>query len=87
MKYSIGVLIGSALLLAFSAASADDAFRCGQHNIKLGDSREHVLEHCGKPASESGWTWTYDRGSEELSVVVHFEADGTVNRIEEGDGI
>ena len=85
MKHSLFIMIGSLLVLAISSANADDRFECGQHMIHIGDERSEVLEHCGKPTTEEGWTWTYDRGSEEMRVLVHFEADGTVGRIEVGD--
>jgi hypothetical protein len=29
-----------------------------------------------------GWTWHYDRGPGTLNMLVHFDADGTANRIE-----
>ena len=87
MKLSLLTFFGSLLLLAFTMVSADDTFRCGGKIIEVGDAREDVLEHCGKPTSEEGWTWTYERGAEKFTVRVHFDADGSVNRIEEGDGI
>jgi hypothetical protein len=87
MNFSVYTLIGSALLLVITTANADDSFRCGTHIIDVGDQREEVLEHCGQPTTEEGWTWTYDRGPEEMRVLVHFEADGTVGRIEEGDAM
>jgi len=85
MKFLMFTLIGGALLLAITTANADDSFRCGSHIIDVGDPREDVLEYCGKPTMEEGWTWTYDRGSEEMRRVIHFDADGTVARIHEGD--
>ena len=75
-----------ALILVALTAAADDSFRCGQHIIDVGDAREKVLEYCGEPNTQEGWTWTYQK-SEQLSVLIHFEADGTVGRIEEGGGL
>jgi hypothetical protein len=72
-------------MFAIGSAYADDRFECGQHMIHIGDERSEVLEHCGQPTTEAGATWTYDRGSEYLPVTVHFEPDGTVGRIQEGD--
>jgi len=85
MNFSMITFVGSALLLAATSVNADDSFRCGSHIIDVGDPREDVLEYCGKPTIEEGWTWTYERGSEELRMVIHFDADGTVARIHEGD--
>ena len=85
MKFSIVIFFAGLLVLAINSASADDRFQCGQHMIHVGDERSEVLEHCGQPTTESGATWTYDRGPDALPVTVHFEADGTVNRIQEGD--
>jgi hypothetical protein len=45
--------------------------------------KDKVLEYCGHPTSERGWTFVYDRGPEKFNMLVHFGADGTVNRIEE----
>ena len=81
MKYSVPAIVGSSLFLVFATGIADVGFRCGSHLIDVGDKREEVLEHCGEPTSERGWTWVYDRGSSEFSILIHFEADGTVGRI------
>jgi hypothetical protein len=86
MKYSIFTPFATALILGVSIAAADDSFRCGQHIIDVGDAREKVLEYCGQPTTREGWTWTYEK-EERLSVLIHFEADGTVGRIEEGEGL
>ena len=85
MKYSTFAFVVCLSMFAISSAYADDRFECGQHMIHIGDERAVVLEHCGQPTTESGATWTYDRGPEELPVTVHFEPDGTVGRIQEGD--
>ena len=74
------------LILVASTAAADDSFRCGQHIIDIGDAREKVLEYCGEPTTREGWTWTYKK-EDRLGVIIHFEADGTVGRIEEGEGL
>ena len=85
MKLSIFIFFAGLSVLAINSADADDRFQCGQHMIHVGDERSKVLEHCGQPTTEEGWTWTYDRGPEYLPVTVHFKADGTVARIQEGD--
>jgi hypothetical protein len=86
MQYLKPAFFATALILAASTAAADDSFRCGQHLIGVGDARDKVLEYCGEPTSREGWTWIYQK-EERLSVQIHFEADGTVGRIEEGDGL
>jgi hypothetical protein len=85
MKFSAIIFV--ACLLASGAASADDSFSCGSHIVSVGDNRDTVLEHCGQPTTRDGATWTYDRGSEQFDVIVHFNADGAVSRIEERDGM
>jgi len=45
--------------------------------------RSKVLEYCGQPTSKRGWTMVYDRGPEKFNMLIHFNADGTVDRIEE----
>jgi hypothetical protein len=87
MKFAIALFVDSLFFLMIASANAGESFRCGSHIIDVGDDRETVLEHCGQPTTEEGWTWTYDRGPEKLKVLVHFDADGSVNRIEEGDGM
>ena len=86
MKYSKLTLWATALILAVSTAAADDSFRCGQHLIDVGDAREKVLEYCGEPITREGWTWTYQKEGR-LRVLIHFEADGTVGRVQEGKGL
>ena len=88
MKIILLAFVGSLLLLAITTANADGTFRCGSKIINAGDHRDEVLKHCGKPTSgEESWTWTYERGSEQNAVVLHFNADGEVDRIEESDGM
>ena len=86
MKYSTLMPFATALILAASTATADDSFRCGQHIMDIGDAREKVLEYCGEPTTREGWTWTYKKEGR-LGVIIHFEANGTVGRIEEGEGL
>jgi hypothetical protein len=72
-----------ALLSLSTSTFASGGFRCGSHLIDAGDSREDVLEHCGEPTTRSGYTWIYERGESQFAILVHFEPDGTVNRIED----
>jgi hypothetical protein len=85
MKFIHAIFVSSLFFLVITAANADESFRCGSYLVEIGDNRETVLEHCGQPTAEKGWTWTYDRGPEKFNVLVHFGANGSVNKIEEGD--
>jgi hypothetical protein len=85
MKHALITVPAIFLLLSAPFASAEVGFRCGTHLIDVGDRQEDVLKHCGEPTSQSGWTWIYDRGPSEFDIIVHFEADGTVNRIQNAD--
>lgn len=86
MNHPLKIISGCTLLLFLPTAFAEVGFRCGTHLIDVGDPRDDVLEHCGEPTSrEGGYTWIYDRGPTEFKILVHFEPDGTVNRIENAD--
>jgi len=83
MKIFNGALIACLPSVVFLSTSVAGSFSCGSHLIEEGMQRSKVLEYCGEPTEEAGWTWHYDRGPEGLKMLVHFGADGTVNRIEE----
>lgn len=83
MKKFNGVLIAFLLSVMLLSTSVAGSFRCGSHLIEEGMQRSKVLEYCGQPDKEEGWTWHYERGTGGLNMLVHFDADGTVNRIEE----
>ena len=85
MKFIHAIFFSSIFFLVIAAANADELFRCGSHIVEIGNNRETVLEYCGQPTTEDGWTWIYDRGPEKFKVLVHFGANGAVNKIEEGD--
>jgi hypothetical protein len=68
--------------MMFSASAMADAFYCGTHIIDENSNQTEVLEHCGEPDNKQFEQWTYARG-EEPDMLIHFEADGTINRIEE----
>jgi len=86
MKIFNGVLIACLLSVMLLSTSVAGSFRCGSYLIEEGLHRSKVLEYCGQPTEEMGWTWRYDRGPGGLNMLVHFGADGTVNRIEEQTG-
>jgi len=81
------VIFGAGLVIVTALALAQNVgtFRCGTHLVQHGDSKATVEEHCGEPSFQSYDQWTYDRGSTEFTITLHFEADGTVNRITETD--
>jgi hypothetical protein len=75
----------SVIFAGLALAQNVGTFRCGGHLVQEGDSKATVEEHCGEPSFQSYDQWTYDRGSNEFSITLHFEADGTINRITETD--
>jgi hypothetical protein len=83
MKIINGILIACLLSVMYLSASVAESFRCGSHLIEEGMERSKVREYCGQPTEEAGWTWHYERGPGGMNMLVHFDADGTVNRIEE----
>jgi len=83
MKIINGALIAGLVWVMFLSTSVAGSFRCGSHLIEEGMEKSKLLEYCGQPTREEGWTWHYDRGPGGLNMLVHFDADGTVNRIEE----
>jgi len=83
MKIVIRTLMVCLLWAMVPATSVAESFRCGSHIIEQGMDRSKVLEYCGQPTSKRGWTMVYDRGPEKFNMLIHFNADGTVDRIEE----
>ena len=51
-RYLIVVLT---ILCMSGLARADAAFRCGTHLVSIGDTRDEVTHHCGKPTSIDSW--------------------------------
>jgi hypothetical protein len=83
MKISNYTLMFFLLWVMAPSISVAESFRCGSHIIDEGMEKEKVLEYCGSPTSERGWTMIYNRGPEQFDMLVHFGANGKVNRIEE----
>jgi hypothetical protein len=81
------ILTGAITLAYFASAAADMSFRCDSHLIDVGDAREDVLKYCGEPTTNAGYTWTYDRGTSGLNVIVYFSPDGTVNRMQDAEEV
>ncbi|MGI9309845.1 MAG: DUF2845 domain-containing protein, partial [Gammaproteobacteria bacterium] len=69
------------MLLSLNAVA--DSFYCGTHIIDESSNKTEVAEKCGEPTVKFSDHWIYDRGTDQFDVLVHFEADGSVNRIEE----
>ncbi|WP_229732198.1 DUF2845 domain-containing protein [Pseudomonas sp. N040] len=78
-------LFAAITLTAASAALAGDGsdseFRCGQQLVDLGSTKTEVLQWCGEPTEKMDGEWVYVRGDTEPAITLHFEDDGTVNRI------
>jgi hypothetical protein len=83
MKLATCSLVLCLVLGPFAAGFASGSFRCGGHIVEMGMSLDKVREYCGAPTRETGDRWIYDRGSEELIVIIHVEPDNTVGAIEE----
>ena len=82
MKRGIQLAVLAAALLCAVAANADD-FICGTHIVEEGLTKAEVLQRCGAPASQYGAHWVYDFGPEKFKVLIHFDGDDEVERIEE----
>ena len=81
---SRGVLAIPALLMICTGAVAE-TFRCDGHIIERGMNSSEVRKHCGPPDAENlidGRSWSYNRGTTGMTIVVHFYANGDVERIE-----
>jgi hypothetical protein len=83
MKIFIFTLMVCLLWAMVPTTSVAESFRCGSHLIEEGMKRSEVIEYCGQPTSERGWTIVYDRGPESFNMLIHFNAAGTVDQIEE----
>ena len=73
---ALGFVLGS------SSALASDSFTCGEKIVETGMSLSKVRELCGDPTAQSGDRWIYDRGPDELVIVLHIAPDDTVSYIE-----
>jgi hypothetical protein len=73
--------IALALLFTFSASAED--FRCGTHIIEEGLTKTEVLQRCGAPATQFGSQWVYDFGPDKFKILLHFDGDDEVERIDE----
>ena len=65
------------------AALATDSFRCSTHVISQGLEQSKVLQYCGEPSERrDSDTWVYDRGAEHQVMVVTFDSEHRILRIE-----
>jgi hypothetical protein len=65
--------------LAMHQAFAD-TFRCGTKLVDVGDSEYDLLDRCGEPSARDGNRWIYDRGPEQLTIIVKV-GEGVVRSI------
>lgn len=70
------------ITIIYSASAMAEVFYCGTHIIDGNSYQTEVLKYCGEPSSKKTDQWVYERANEP-SMLVHFEADGTINRIQE----
>lgn len=83
MKIRYTNLILCALaVIPLADAFATDSFRCGTHVISQGLAQHELVQYCGEPAEKHGDTWIYDWGPERQTMVVHFDMDLKIDRIQ-----
>ena len=75
-------LIVCFLAASFSSVVFGDSGRCGSHVIDEGLHKSQVMAYCGEPTFVSGLKWTYERGKDQFTMIVHFYSDDTVDRVE-----
>jgi hypothetical protein len=86
---SVHYLVANFMLIALSPAFAQggtetDTFNCGQGFVEAGTSKADVLKLCGEPTRQIAEDqWIYERGSEQFTTTIYFEADGTIGRIDQ----
>jgi hypothetical protein len=88
MKHMHSLLVSLAMVASSSAlaqgGTETDTFNCGQGFIEAGTSAAEVLRMCGEPTTRLAEDqWVYDRGPDQFTTTVYFEADGTVGRIDQ----
>ncbi|MGD2083499.1 MAG: DUF2845 domain-containing protein [Chromatiales bacterium] len=82
-----GLLGAAVALTAVGVQQAPAAtMRCGTELIDVGASVYDLEKECGQPSSRQGDEWIYDRGPEELRMIVRV-GEGEVQSIRiEGEG-
>ncbi len=84
IHYVIAIFLTTAVSSAFAQGTETDTFNCGQGFIEAGTSAAEVLRMCGEPTTRLAEDqWVYDRGPDQFTTTVYFEADGTVGRIDQ----
>jgi hypothetical protein len=81
MRMTTCLLAGLALGAASMARASED-FTCNGHIIEEGMDLDVVQSYCGPPRDQSGDRWIYDRGPDELLIILHVQPDNTVGDIE-----
>ncbi len=72
-----------ATFMVAPAALATDSFRCSTHVISQGLEQSKVLQYCGEPSERrTSDTWVYDWGAERQIMIVTFDSDHRILRIE-----
>lgn len=82
MKTLFAVIATAVMMLGARSGLADDSFYCGDSIISTGDEKFSVEQHCGKPDQIEEDKWIYERGPEQMTLIVHFDQD-IVSLIEE----
>jgi len=71
------------VFLVTPMAWATDSFRCGTHVISQGLEQSKLLQYCGELSERrDGDTWVYDWGAERQVMVVTFDSNRRILRIE-----
>ena len=79
---AILAMVSSSTVLA--QGTETDTFNCGQGFVEEGTSAEDVLRLCGEPTTRLAEDkWVYERGAEQFTTTIYFEADQTVGRIDQ----
>lgn len=82
---AIAVVFLAATGVAFAQDGTEtDTFNCGQGFIEAGTPKAEVQRLCGEPTSQPAEDrWVYNRGPEQFTTTIYFEADDTVGRIDQ----
>lgn len=85
-KYSLiaALIMASSSMALAQGGTETDSFNCGQGFVEAGTAAEEVLRLCGEPTTRLAEDqWVYERGPEQFTTTIYFEADHTVGRIDQ----